>query len=133
VHVQVQGGETVSSDAAQADPVPGEFSVRVENQGNTVVLDVSGEVDMATAPKLEESIKAALEQRPEVLVVDLSGVGFLASAGMSVLIGGNQQAAGHTRFRLVATGTATLRPMELTGIATEFSIHPTRDHALRGS
>jgi len=111
---------------------PDGFSVRVEDTGDTVVLSVSGEVDMATAPALEESIKGALERAPKTLVVDLSGVGFLASAGMSVLIGGNQQAGGRTQFRLVAVGSATLRPMELTGIAAEFSIHPTRDQALSG-
>jgi anti-anti-sigma factor len=111
---------------------PDGFSVRVEDTGDTVVLSVNGEVDMATAPALEESIKGALERAPKTLVVDLSGVDFLASAGMSVLIGGNQQAVGRTRFRLVAAGSATLRPMELTGIAAQFSIHPTRDQALSG-
>lgn len=111
---------------------PGGFSVRSEIVGSAVVLIVTGEVDMSTAPMVEESIKAALERGPEVLVVDLSGVSFLASAGMSVLIGGNQQAGDRTQLRLVASGNATLRPMQLTGIATEFSIHATRDQALRG-
>jgi anti-sigma B factor antagonist len=119
--------------AARVEGVaPDGFSVQAEDVGDAVVLTVTGEIDMATAPALEESIKSALEQSPDVLVVDLSGVGFLASAGMSVLIGGNQQAATRTRFRLVAAGNATLRPMELTGIAKEFSIHPSRDHALSG-
>jgi anti-anti-sigma factor len=112
--------------------MPDGFSVQAENVGDAVVLSVTGEVDMATAPTLEESIKEAIERGPAVLVVDLSRVGFLASAGMSVLIGGNQQAGETTSFRLVATGNATLRPMELTGIASEFSIHATRDQALSG-
>lgn len=106
--------------------------MRAEDLGTVLVLSVTGEVDMATAPEFEESIKIALESGPEVLVVDLSGVSFLASAGMSALIGGNQQAGDRTEFRLVATGSATLRPMELTGIATAFSIHATRDQALSG-
>jgi anti-sigma B factor antagonist len=123
----------VSSESArETNLAPGVFSVQAEDQGTAVVLNVSGEIDMATAPELAESIKLALERRPEVLVVDLSGVSFLASAGMSALIGGSQQAGEKTRFRLVATGNATLRPMELTGIATEFSIHATRERALRG-
>lgn len=122
-----------SEPARAARPTPGGISVQVENQGTAVVLDVSGEIDLATAPELEESIGAALARNPEVLVIDLSGVAFLASAGMSVLIGASRQAGAKTRFRLVATGAATLRPMELTGIAAEFSIHETREHALRGS
>jgi len=114
------------------DVTPGDFSVRAETHGEAVVVGVTGEVDMGTAPELEESIKGALKRGPKVLVVDLSGVTFLASAGMSVLIGGNQQAGDQTSFRLVATGNTTLRPMELTGIAEEFAIHPTRDQALDG-
>ena len=120
------------STAPSEGVTPDGFSVQAEDSGDTVVLNVTGEVDMATAPALEESIKEALQRSPKVLVVDLSRVGFLASAGMSVLIGGNQRAGEHTRFRLVAVGSATLRPMELTGIAAEFSIHPTRDQALSG-
>jgi anti-sigma B factor antagonist len=120
------------STAPSEGVTPDGFSVQAEDTGDTVVLNVTGEVDMATAPALEESIKEALARGPKVLVVDLSGVGFLASAGMSVLIGGNQRAGEQTRFRLVAAGSATLRPMELTGIAAEFSIHPTRDQALSG-
>ena len=119
-----------SESARTRSEVPGDFSARVENHGGAVVLSVAGEVDLLTAPELDKLITAQLEQRPEVLVVDLSDVSFLASAGMSVLIGGNQRAGEGTRFRLVAVGNATLRPMELTGIADEFSIHPTRDRAL---
>jgi anti-sigma B factor antagonist len=123
----------VNPEAARgARTAPGGFSVRAEDLGAATVLSVTGEVDMATAPEVEESIKVALDRGPEVLVVDLSGVSFLASAGMSVLIGGNQLAGERTDFRLVATGSATLRPMELTGIATTFSIHATRDQALSG-
>jgi len=123
----------VNSETARgARSAPGGFSVRKEELGGATVLSVTGEVDMATAPELEESIKTALDRGPEALIVDLSGVSFLASAGMSVLIGGNQLAGDRTEFRLVATGSATLRPMELTGIATTFSIHATRDQALSG-
>jgi anti-anti-sigma factor len=119
------------STREQQNVTPG-FGVRAERHGEAVVLDVYGEVDMATAPVLEESIKEALGRDPEVLIVDLSAVSFLASAGMSALIGGNQLAGDKTDFRLVATGSTTLRPMELTGIAAEFSIHPSRDQALSG-
>lgn len=107
------------------------LSVQVEpHGGDAVVLNVAGEIDLATAPQLGDSIKAAMEQQPGTLVVDLSRVDFLASAGMAVLIGCHQQAKGVLRFRIVATGSATFRPMELTGMTDEISIYPTRDEAL---
>jgi anti-anti-sigma factor len=123
----------MSFEAAQTQSAaPGGFSVRTDNNDAAAVLRVVGEVDLVTAPELEESIKRELERRPEVLVVDLSGVSFLASVGMSVLIATNQQIGDATRLRLVATGNATLRPMELTGIAAEFSIYRSLDEALAG-
>lgn len=117
-------------DAGQHQPTTPGLSVLVEPHGEAVVLDVAGEIDLATAPQLGESIIAAMEQRPETLVVDLSRVDFLASAGMAVLIGCHQQAKGNLRFRVVATGSATFRPMELTGMTEEMSIYPTREEAL---
>lgn len=121
----------MSSESFRAESAaPRDFSVRVENIGETVVVSVAGEIDLVTAPDLGQSIAAVLERRPTKLVVDLSEVDFLASAGMSVLIGCHQQAGDHTRFRLVAAGNATFRPMELTGVADTISIYPTRDRAI---
>lgn len=121
----------MSSEAFREEiPDPRGFSVEVENQGETVVLNVVGEVDLVSAPVLEQSISTVLERRPEMLVVDLSRVDFLASVGMSVLIGCNAQAGDATRFRLVATGAATFRPLQLTGVTDTISIFPTRDEAL---
>lgn len=117
-------------DAGIGQPAAPGLSVLVEPHGEAVVLNVAGEIDLATAPQLGESITAAMQQEPETLVVDLSDVDFLASAGMAVLIGCHQQAKGNLRFRIVATGSATFRPMELTGMTEEISIYPTRDEAL---
>lgn len=125
----------MSSEAfGEQNSGPGVFSVKVEdlqleNHGQTVVLAVVGEVDLVTAPVLEQSISTAFARAPDMVVVDLSEVSFLASVGMSILIGCNER-AGDTRFRLVAAGAATFRPLELTGVADTISIYPTRDRAL---
>lgn len=94
------------------------------------MLRVGGEIDLVTAPQLEESVTRALAQRPKVLVVDLTDVGFLASAGMSVLVAAHNQAGENTDMRLVASGSATFRPMELTGLSQALQIYPTLREAL---
>lgn len=123
--------------SSEHSPNPGTYqpenpglSVRVEPLDGAVVLSVSGEIDLVTAPQLGESINAAMAQEPPTLVVDLSNVDFLASAGMAVLLGCNQKAKGKIRFRVVAAGNATFRPMELTGVPDEIAIFPTREEAL---
>jgi anti-sigma B factor antagonist len=109
---------------------PATLSVRVEPLDDAVVLSVSGEIDLVTAPQLSESINAAMDQEPPTLVVDLSDVDFLASAGMAVLLGCNQRARGRIRFRVVAAGITTFRPMEVAGVPDEIAIFPTREEAL---
>jgi anti-sigma B factor antagonist len=120
--------------SSEQTPDPGSIqpaiSVQVTPVDDAVVLSVSGEIDLVTAPQLGESINAAMAQEPPTLVVDLSEVDFLASAGMAVLLGCNQQAQGKLRFRVVAAGDTTFRPMELTGVPDEISIFPTREQAL---
>jgi anti-sigma B factor antagonist len=107
------------------------LTVSVEKrESGAVVLRVAGEIDLVSAPQLEESLTRALAQRPKILVVDLTEVSFLASAGMSVLVTAHNQAGEHTDLRVVAAGSATFRPMELTGLVQALQIHPTLREAL---
>ncbi len=85
--------------------------------GRTAVITVSGVLDMLTSPQLEATISAALSKGPEALVVDLSDVDFLASAGMGVLVTARDQADGKVGFAVVANGPATSRPLKLVGLA----------------
>jgi anti-sigma B factor antagonist len=98
--------------------------------GRVVVLAVSGVVDMLTAPALEEAINAALGKSPAALVINLSDVEFLASAGMGVLVAANDQATPEAKFAVVADGPVTSRPLKLVGIADIVSLYPTLDAAL---
>ncbi|WP_245905785.1 STAS domain-containing protein [Mycolicibacterium palauense] len=98
--------------------------------GRVAVLSVSGVVDMLTAPTLEEAITTALGKSPATLVVDLSDVEFLASAGMGVLVAANDQATPNIGFAVVADGPVTSRPLKLVGIADIVTLYPTLDEAL---
>ena len=58
----------------------------------TKKIDVKGEVDMNTAPKLREKIQSALSLKPQVIILNLSGVTRMDSAGVAVLVEGIQWA-----------------------------------------
>ena len=111
-------------------PGRGTVSVVVERHDAAVVLLVSGEIDLVTAPHLQAAIALALNDRPEVLVVDLTNVGLLSSAGLTVLIRAHFKAGNHTRFRVVAAGRTTFRPITLTGVDDEIAVFGTRQEAL---
>jgi anti-anti-sigma factor len=96
-----------------------------------VVVAASGDVDMLTAPQLREAIDAALGKDPEGLIVDLSEVDFLGSAGMQVLMEARNQTGDNVRFAVVAEGAATSRPLKITGIADLIALHASLDAALQ--
>ena len=95
-----------------------------------VVVAVWGDLDLATAPKLSDAIEAAARKEPAALIVDLSRVDFLASAGMTVLISAHRDLAPSARFGVVADGPSTSRPLEMIGINTIVDVYRTLDEAL---
>jgi anti-sigma B factor antagonist len=99
--------------------------------GDVAVLDLRGEIDLATGDDLSTQLNQALTGRPRLLVVDLTSVDFLGSAGLSALIGAKTEADGqNTRIRLVCNRT-TRRTIELTGLAEQFDLTDDRATALR--
>ena len=93
--------------------------------GRTVVVSASGVVDMLTSPHLEASLTTSRKRNPAAIIVDLSEVEFLASAGMGVLVAAREQAASDIRFGVVASGPATSRPLTLIGLADIIGLYPT--------
>jgi anti-sigma B factor antagonist len=96
----------------------------------TVVLCCSGVLDMVTAPLLERHITATLAKKPTAMIIDLTDVEFLASAGMGVLIATNDQVSSSIAFSVVADGPVTSRPMRLIGLDQLVTMHPTLQAAL---
>ncbi len=97
----------------------------------TVILSCTGTLDMLTAPELERRIASALDKRPTAVIVDLSGVDFLASHGMSVLVATAELCSATVGFAVVADGPATSRPMQLIGLTDLVTMHATLNDALK--
>jgi anti-sigma B factor antagonist len=109
-----------------------EFDTRETWIDGIAVLSVRDAVDMLSAPRLREAIRAALEKAPVGLIVDLTDADFLASVGMSVLVDTQVHAdAISVRFGVVADGAATSRPIRLLGIDALLTLYCTLDEALR--
>lgn len=105
-------------------------TVSVEHHGAAVVLRVTGELDLLTTPTLAEACSRELRERPPVLVIDLTGVTFLASVGMSAIVAAHEEGGEHTKVRVVSGTRDTLRPIKVTGLDNLLSIHPTLESAL---
>ncbi|WP_067541820.1 STAS domain-containing protein [Nocardia crassostreae] len=105
------------------------MTTKVTVHDDVTVLTVADEVDLATAPALDSAIDATLGGKPAALVIDLSEVSFLASAGMAALVSAHKR-AGDTRIAVVADGPATSRQLKMTSLDQVFALHPTLAEAL---
>ncbi|MFI8567047.1 STAS domain-containing protein [Rhodococcus sp. NPDC078407] len=109
------------------------LEITSERNGDAVVLYVHGEVDLATSSELAHHIERALTESPVAVIVDLSGVSFLASVGMSVLVSARRKACCSTALVVVASGPATTRPMHLVGLDAAVPIYTDIDSALEAT
>jgi anti-sigma B factor antagonist len=90
------------------------------------VLAVTGELDVYTAPVLEETLGDLVDSGTINIVVDLSGVTFMDSTGLGLLI----KALKWTRekdgqLRIVANTEKVLKVFRVTGLDSVLSLHTT--------
>jgi anti-anti-sigma factor len=101
-----------------------------EWHGRIAVVRVAAAVDMLTSPLLQDAIQAAHAKAPAGLIVDLSDVEFLSSAGMQVLVTAYEQITPDARFAVVADGPGTSRPMKIMGLTDFIELFASLDTAL---
>jgi anti-sigma B factor antagonist len=95
------------------------------------VIDVQGEIDMYTAPRLRELLIDLVSTNSYHLVVNLDKVGVLDSTGLGVLVGGLKRVRAHDgSLDLVCTQERILKIFRIAGLTEVFGIYPTVDQAL---
>jgi anti-anti-sigma factor len=94
----------------------------VEHGGGAVVVGVIGEIDTMTGPVVGEQLSGRLAAA-DLVVVDLSRVTFLGSAGLAALVAAKDEAdrAGK-RLRLVCGSHTVTRALEATGLMSVFDV-----------
>jgi anti-sigma B factor antagonist len=98
--------------------------------GAWTVVEVKGEIDLYTAPKLKEHVNHLAEGGKTRMAVNLEGVEFLDSTALGVLISGLKRCreAGGT-LALVAPREPVRKVLSITGLDRVFPIHDTVEEA----
>jgi anti-sigma B factor antagonist len=102
----------------------GEFHLETVGPiGDCAVLQVTGEVDVYTAPMLREQIRELAANGAVHLIADLSQVDFLDSTGLGVLVGGLKRIreAGGS-LALSITAPRLLRIFQITGLTNVLTV-----------
>lgn len=109
----------------QADPskpvqpnVFGELTVTPLRAGERHTISLAGELDIGTVERVEQALAEAEASDAQTIVLDLSGLTFMDSTGVRLVIAASARArADSNRLRLVRGGHAVQRVFELSGVA----------------
>ena len=101
------------------------FSVNEREHGGVRVIEVAGELDIATAPTLCARLDARRTGRQPRLLVDLSAVDFCDSTGLRALLGAASEVRAHGgRFAIVCPPSGDVaRLLEIVGAGEWLAIH----------
>lgn len=98
--------------------------IETRDEGDWAVLEVKGEVDIYTAPRLRERLIDLVEGGRHRVLVDLEGVGFMDSTGLGALVSGLKRVREHEgEMVLVCTRDPVLKILTITGLDKVFAIH----------
>jgi len=94
------------------------FNVEVRPAGDHVVVAPVGELDIATAPELEQKLRELADAGWTHLVIDLRELDFLDSSGIRLLVARDQLARGDGHDLTLIEGSAAIqRTLRLAGVA----------------
>ena len=96
------------------------------------IVEVEGEIDVYTAPRLRELLIELVNTGFYQLVVNMEKVEFLDSTGLGVLVGGLKRVRAHDgSLDLVCTQERILKIFRITGLTKVFGIHDSVDEAIK--
>jgi anti-anti-sigma factor len=96
---------------------PPEFSCQTTVAHGRAVVAVRGELDMSTAAELSRSLAPVLDQHPQAVTMDLAGLEFIDSTGLTLLVRTAKRLQEHEAvLRLASPSPAVRRVLELVGL-----------------
>jgi anti-sigma B factor antagonist len=107
--------------------IDGALWVQRTVENHSVVVHVGGELDLMTAPRLSTQLNLAeaVVVPPSPVVLDLTGLTFLGSAGLSVLLEHHRRCVElGSSLEIVPGGRAVTRPITVTGLDQVLTIVP---------
>ena len=93
------------------------FDIEITAAPAVTTVRLSGEIDMAAVPAIEERLRPVLDTEPPTLVLDLSAVSFFDSSALRLVLrlDALQRDQGR-RLAIVQGGKRVARVFELTGV-----------------
>ena len=97
------------------------MTIEIKRNGAKTVIELVGRLDTTTAPALDKIIREDLGE-VESLVLDLSGLEYISSAGLRVLLGAQKKMQKLGTMHLTGVCETVMEVFEMTGFADILAI-----------
>jgi anti-anti-sigma factor len=109
------------------------MEIMTVNHEGATILSISGRIDTATAPALEQAISKEIESGNRKIMLNFSGVSYISSGGLRVLLATAKKLKNPgDRYALCCLTAEVMKILKLAGFTTIFSIYPSEGDALAG-
>lgn len=100
------------------------FELHVDQNGDSAVVRVGGEIDLTSAPQLDEGLQELVNGSVKHLTLDLSGVSFMDSTGLRVLLKTSKVLEGSGgKLDLREPSDPVRRLLEVSGLDSHFELN----------
>jgi anti-sigma B factor antagonist len=107
--------------------------ITTTNRDNATIIAISGRVDTATAPTLEQAINKEIEAGHRKILLDFAKVSYISSGGLRVLLAtAKKLKSPGDKFSICSLSAEVHKILKLAGFTSIFSIYPSEGEALAG-
>ncbi len=92
------------------------MTINKEKKGSTLNVELSGRLDTSTAPELQNSISADLEEVNE-LVIDLEKLEYISSSGLRVLLSAHKKMSSKGGMTVINVSETVMEVFDITGFS----------------
>jgi anti-sigma B factor antagonist len=108
------------------------LKIGARTEGDSAVLSLTGEVDVANAAQVRDAALKLVEGGPKHLVVDLGGTDYMDSTGLGMLVGLLKRLKEHGGDVVIAAAQPRVKRLfDITGLAQVFRIYDDVSAALK--
>ncbi|MBB5867656.1 anti-sigma B factor antagonist [Allocatelliglobosispora scoriae] len=105
--------------------------VNVELRDEIAIVEVEGELDIATVPQVDAALTAALADNRPAVVFDFTKLSFCDSTGLRLLVRAHQELEARSGAMAIGGATAIVaQVLEVSGLAEIFGCVPTVEAAV---
>lgn len=109
------------------------ITVSVSERDGWSVVEVAGEIDLLTSPTLRRHLVELTVADHHDIVLDLSGVTFFDSSGLSAIVGGLKLVRNqHGQLRIAGAVRRVAKVFEIAGLSRMLALYESVEAALAG-